>query len=48
MYGKFKYKTFRRLWFRDILHWSHDGTNIVMSSSRLSKEEILEIARSMK
>ena len=31
-----------------ILHWTQDGTFIVMSSSRLSKEKMLEIARSMK
>lgn len=31
-----------------ILHWTQDGTYIVMQSSRLSKEKMLEIAGSIK
>ncbi|WP_246277127.1 DUF4367 domain-containing protein [Neobacillus endophyticus] len=31
-----------------LLNWVQDGTNVEMSSSRLSKERMLEIARSMK
>lgn len=31
-----------------ILRWAQDGTSVQMMSSRLSKEEMLEIARSMK
>lgn len=30
------------------LRWAQDGTSVEMMSSRLSKEEMLEIARSMK
>ena len=31
-----------------ILRWAQDGTSVQMMSSRISKEEMLEIARSMK
>lgn len=33
-------------WLRT--RWAQDGTSVQMMSSRLSKEEMLEIARSMK
>ncbi|WP_253278897.1 DUF4367 domain-containing protein [Psychrobacillus sp. FJAT-21963] len=31
-----------------LLNWVQDGTSVEMNSSRLSKEQTLEIARSMK
>jgi hypothetical protein len=31
-----------------ILHWTQDGTFVIMTSYRLSKEKMLDIARSMK